>query len=322
MLRGLGADPAEVLTEAGFDPALFADPDSLISYAARSRLVAHCVARTGCRHFGLLVGQHGRLSSLGLVGFLVQNAPDVGTALESLVRYLHLHVRGAATSLAVHGDSAILGYDIYQPHVAATDQIGDGAVATMFNILRSLCGPEWKPTEVLFAHRKPLDVGPFRRFFRAPLRFDAEQNAVVFAARWLSRRLPQADPELRRLLQKQIDALEARHRGDFPGQVRALLRTALLTGHGSADQVAALFSMHSRTLNRRLSEFGTSLRELVDEGRFEIARQMLQDSTADVNRIAASLGYADASAFTRAFRRWSGTTPAVWRANQRRRVQA
>ncbi len=318
MLRSLGADPAKVLTGAGFDPKLFDDPDNLISYAARGRLLGRCVAAAGCKHFGLLLGRRGRLSDFGLVGFLVQHSPDVGMALRSLVRYLHLHVRGAVPSLAVHGKLVILGYDIYQPHVEAADQIADGAVAVMFNIMRTLCGPEWKPVEAWFAHRKPEDVGPFRQFFRVPLRFDAEQNAIVFSAHWLNRRMPGADPELRRLLQKQIDALEARHGSDFPEQIRRVLRTALLTGHGNAEQVARLFSIHSRTLNRRLKASTTSFQRLVDEGRYAIARQMLEQSDTGVRQIAASLDYADASAFTRAFRRWSGTTPARWRATRNR----
>ena len=313
VLRSLGANPAKVLAEAGFDLKLFDDPDNLISYAARSHLIAHCAARTGCPHFGLLIGQQGGLHSLGLVGLLVKHSPDVGTALRSLVRYLHLHVSGAVPTLTVDGDSAMLGYEIYQTRVEATDQVGDGAVAVMFNIMRALCGPDWKPVEVQFAHRKPADIGPFRRFFRVPLVFDAEQNALVFAADWLNRRLPDTDPELRRLLQKQIDALDARHGDDFPEQVRSVLRTALVTGHGKADQIAALFSMHTRTLNRRLNAFGTGFQQLVDESCFEIARQMLEDSAMQVSQITALLGYADASAFTRAFRRWSGTTPARWR---------
>ena len=74
----------------------------------------------------------------------------------------------------------------------------------------------------------------------------------------------------------------------------------------------------TRTLYRRLDAFGVGFRELVDEGRFEIARQMLGDSAMDVSQIAALLDYADASAFTRAFRRWSGTTPARWRATRGR----
>jgi AraC-like DNA-binding protein len=155
------------------------------------------------------------------------------------------------------------------------------------------------------------------QFFPGTLVFDAEQNAVVFAADWLNHRLPLADPELRRLLLKQIDALENKHGDDLPGQIRSVLRSALLAGHASADQVAALFSIHSRTLSRRLHAFGTNFQELVDEGRFEIARQMLEDSRKEVSEIAMALNYADASAFTRAFRRWSGTTPAQWRENRK-----
>jgi AraC-like DNA-binding protein len=317
VLRSLGADPAAIVAEAGFDLAVFDDPDNVISYAARGRLFSRCVARTGCEHFGLLLGQQGRLSWLGLVGFLVQHSPDVETALRSLERYTHLHVRGGVTSFAVHGNLAMLSFDVALPHVQATDQTGDGAMAMFFNIMRTLCGPEWKPVEVRFAHRMPEDVGPFRRFFRAPLRFDAEQNSIVFSTDWLRHPLPDDDPELRRLLHKQIDAIEARYQDDFPEQVRSVLRTALLTGHAGADQVAALFSMHSRTLRRRLDECSTSFKRLVDEGRYAIAQQMLEDSARDVNEIAESLNYADASAFTRAFRRWSGgTTPAVWRAKR------
>jgi AraC-like DNA-binding protein len=87
----------------------------------------------------------------------------------------------------------------------------------------------------------------------------------------------------------------------------------LPAAHGKADQVAKLFSMHRRTLCRRLTVHGTSFQELVDEIRYEMARQFLESSTTDVGHIAAMLDYADASAFARAFRRWSGTTPVQWR---------
>jgi AraC-like DNA-binding protein len=183
----------------------------------------------------------------------------------------------------------------------------------MLNIMRELCGSDWMPLEACFAHRGPDDVAPFRRCFGAALRFDAEHYALVFSATWLGRSLRHDDPELRRLLQQQIDALEATHGDDFPGQVRSVLRRTLPTGNAGAERVSALFSMHSRTLHRHLAAFGTTFRELVDEGRFEIARQLLGGSSMDVSRIADSLGYSDASAFTRAFRRWSDTTPTRWR---------
>jgi len=318
VLRSLGANPAEVLAEVGLAPELFDNSDNLISFAVRSRLFRLCADRTGCQHFGLLVGQQAGLHSLGLVGLLVQHLPDVGNALRSLVRFLHHHVRGAVTTLSVSDHTATLSYSIYELRVEATDQIGAGAVAVMFNILRALCGPDWIPIEVQFAHRRPEDVRPFQEFFRVPLRFDAEQNAVVFSADWLRCSVAGANVDILSLLQRQIDALEARHGGDMREEVRAVLRTALLAGRAKADQIAALFSIHSRTLSRRLNACGTSFQFLVDEGRFEIARQMLENTDTDIQQIAVTLEYADASAFARAFRRWSGITPTQWRAKSGR----
>lgn len=313
VLRQLGADPAAIFAEARVDLALFDDPRNRMPLAALGRLARVSVARTGCQHFGLLVGQQGGLHSLGLAGLLAQHSPDVGTALNSLVAAMHLHVRGAAMAITVDGDVVMVNFDVHQPNIEAVTQIEDGGLAQLFNSMRSLCGPAWLPSEVRFAHRKPENVRPFRQLFQAPLRFDAEGNALVFSRNWMNRRLPGADAELRRLVQKEIDALDAAYGEEFPQQVRSVLRAALLTGHGSAEQVAALFSMHSRTLSRRLRTFDTSFQGLVDEIRFEIASHMLRHTTVDVTEIAASLDYADTSAFTRAFRRWSGTTPGRWR---------
>jgi AraC-like DNA-binding protein len=319
ILRSLGHDPAALLAEAGFDLALFDDPDNRISHAARNRLVAHCAARTGCRHLGLLIGSQANLQSLGLVGLLVKHAPDVDTALRRLIQYLYLQVQGADVVLAVDGDRARLGYEIHQRGVEATDQIGDGAIALLFNIMKSLSGPRWKPVEVRLAHRKPDNDAPFRRFFRAPLMFDAERNELVFSAGWLDHRLTETEPELRRLLQEYMNSLDHRHKNDFPEQVRNVLRTALISGHGKEGAVAAIFSMHARTLSRRLNAFGTHFQAVADEVRFELARRMLESSVADMGRISAMLGYTDQRSFSRAFRRWSGTTPTQWRERQERR---
>ena len=313
VLRNLGFDSTLLLTEAGADITLFDNPENWVSFVDRGRWVAHCVERTGCRHLGLLVGQLNHMRSLGLVGLLVRHSPDVESALRSLVRYFRLHARGAVTTLDVQGRSAMLGFETYAPGTEANDQIEDGAMAASFNVLRALCGPDWNATEVCFAHRKPENVRPFREFFRAPLLFEQEQNYVAFHSSWLRHRLPEDDPDLRQLLEQHIEALEVKFSDEFPEQVRSILRTALLTDHASAAQIASLFAMHSRTLHRHLAAAGTSFRELVDESRFEISRQMLTETDADVSHVANVLNYADSSAFTRAFRRWSGTTPAQWR---------
>jgi AraC-like DNA-binding protein len=319
LLRSFGVDPTEVLDEIGADPNLFDGPENRISFAARGRLLSRCVARTGCVHFGLLIGQRTDLEGFGLIGLLARCCPDVGTALRSFVRFYHLHARGAVVTLATEGDRAVLSYNVYQSKAESVDQMGDGAVAIMLNVLRSFCGADWKPIWVMFGHRQPEDIEPYRKCFDAPLFFNAEQYALVFSARWLSHPLPAADPELRRVLHERIEDLQARHGHDLAEQVRGVLRTAVLAGQANADRIAALFSIHSRTLNRRLNALGTNFHQLVDECRYEVSRQLLAHSDLDVAQVAEALDYADASAFTRAFRRWSGTTPARWRVAGKRR---
>jgi len=313
VLQGFGVDPDEVLTAAGIDPDLFADPDNLITYAARDRLFRQCVSRTGCQHFGLLVGQRMNLKALGLVGLLMRTSPNAGRALVSIVNLLHLHSQGAVMALRVDEDVAMLTYDAFEPGLEATDQTGAGAVAMMLNVMRTLCGPDFRPIEASFGHRRPADIEPFRKFFKVPLYFDAEHYALVFSRDWLDVRPPGADDELQQLLQKQVDVLESRYSLAFPDQVRQVLRSALITGYFSESEIAALFSMHSHTFRRRLDASATSFHELVDECRFEMAREMLLNTSLSVSEISASMGYSRASSFIRAFRRWSGLTPGEWR---------
>ena len=319
VLAQLGFDPAELLLEAGVDPALFGNLDNLIAFAQRGRLVRHCVARTGCTHLGLLIGQQAQLQHLGLLGELVQCAPDVATALATMVRYAPAQVRGAVPTLEVYGESVRLGYASYHAEAEATEQVSDGGVALLFQVMRGLCGPAWRPTEVLLARREPESREVFQQFFQAPLRFNAAHYALVFPARWLAHPLAAADAGLHGQLRRQADALAARYRGDVPDQVRRVLRMASTMapmrpmGSTALHEVAAALSVHARTLGRRLNAAGTSFQALVDEDRFEQARQLLENSTVAVNEIAASLDYADASAFIRAFRRWTGTTPGDWR---------
>lgn len=312
VLKALGANVDVVLEEAGLTREQFDRPDNLISYESMGRLFARGIAHTGCPHLGLLVGRQGGLHSLGLVGLLVQNSQDVGTALRSLERFFHLRVRGAALILEVDGDTARMGHVVHGS-VPATDQINDGALAEVYNILRVLCGPSWQPSEIQLARRMPSDTKPYRTFFAAPLRFDATMHAVVFASKWLDLELKSVDPELQGLLSREVGRLENEFGDDFPSQVRSVLRASLATGGISASKIAALFSMHERTLARRLDASGTGLRELIEEARHDVARQMLESTSLDVGQIAESLGYARASIFTRAFRRWSGTTPTAWR---------
>lgn len=313
LLRNRGLDPVEVFASVKLDPSLLDDPDNTIPFAKAGQLITHCVERTGCDHFGLLLGEQCGPHTLGLVGLLISHASNVGSALRSTVGYLHLHDRGAVASLLVADGTAYLGYAVAKTDIEGTEQIGATAMAIACNIMRGLCGAEWTPSEVLLARRRPASTQPYRRFFRAPVRFDSAQNALVFPATWLHQPLPEADPGLREIIQREVEWLDTRYGADFPAKVRRVLRTWLVTGEISADRVAALFAMHRRTLSRHLKAAGTTFEALVDEVRYTAAQQLLRDTDLPARRIAAIVGYGDTTAFTRAFRRWAGTSPARWR---------
>jgi AraC-like DNA-binding protein len=313
VLRELGHDPDRTLAEIGMNAAMLADPDALIPFREVGTLLQHCVTRTGCDHLGLLVGERGNAATTGMVGLLVRNAPDVGTALADLLRYLHHHDRGGVPSLEVAGGRATLGYHIYEPDVPAADQVHAGGIAIALRIMQDLCGRGWHPTEVHLPFRRPVDTEAYRRVFKAPLRFDAEQAALVFPARWLTHRLPGAAPDLQREMKS---LLGARGQADLADHVRRAVRATLGSREISEEDLAHALNVSRRTLIRHLEAEGVSFSALVQRVRLEVACQLLRDTDRPVAEVAESLGYAGTSPFRRAFKRWTGQTPTEWRARE------
>ena len=306
LLRELGTDPTEVLTSAGLDVDALDTLEDQIPYVAAGRLLHECVMKTRCQHFALLLGQRMRLSHLGLLGRMLRCAPTLGAAIRTFAVYQHLESQGMAKFLIEKDGMATLGNIVYQTGTEHVDQIYDIDVAATLSVIGELCGTRWRPELVLFSHTKPTNVGPYRRFFQVPCRFDCERTALIFPAIKLERRLMDADPKQFRILEAQAMA-----RADLGlvFRLRRTLGTLLLAKAASGDEVAKLLSMHHRTLNRRLRAEGTTFQELLDEARFEAACQLLDTAHIPITEIASSLGYSETSAFSRAFRRWSGTTP-------------
>jgi AraC-like DNA-binding protein len=126
--------------------------------------------------------------------------------------------------------------------------------------------------------------------------------------------VPNADPQAYRRCEQ-----AARNSGapEFMQQVYRGMRRLMLENRHSGDDLAQMLSMHRRTLNRRLKAEGTTFQRVLDEVRFDIARDLLSNSNAHLDDIAATLGYAAVTPFMRTFRRWSGTTPGQWRRSVR-----
>ena len=147
--------------------------------------------------------------------------------------------------------------------------------------------------------------------FKAPVRFNQETATLIFPVADLETSIAGADPLLRAIIEEQIRKMKGNQRSEFADDVRRLLRVRLT---GKVEDIADLLAMNRRTLSRRLRGTGTPYSAIANEVRFETARQLLEDTKVPLSQIAAALGYSEASAFARAFKRWSGKTPTSWRA--------
>lgn len=302
-----------LLRRVGIPADLFADPDYALPYRDFCHLLSLCVEAIKRDDFGLLVCEKAGASNLGLVGFLLQQAPDVRAALGDLVRYLHHNDRGAVPFMTVAGGMVTLGYLISEPDMPAAEHVYDGALAIARNIMRAFCGPDWVPLEVTLSRRRPVSPARHERFYGAPVRFGAERNALFFREEWLDTPIQTADPMLRRMLQEQVDLLEAEEAGNVTEQVRRLLRTSLLTSGATLGDLSGLLRMNRRTLARHLDAEGTSFKKISDEVHFDVARHLLANTAMSITDVSLALNYSETSSFTRAFRGWAGLTPSEWR---------
>lgn len=314
VLEELGVKPERAFAEADVDPALFSSPDNRMSLSAAGRLLRISAQLTGTDHFGLLVGDRFMLNSLGDLGTLMQNSATVGDALRSLLLHLHLHDRGAAPILfSPTPGYSVLGYVIYRHNTPAPSMIYDAAITIAYRILEELCDESWSPLCVQFSYSKPDDAASYRHFFNTRVRFDAEVSGVVFESKWLSNPIIDAKPNLHFDLVRLVLQQENRNALSFIEQVRIVLPQMVLSGTASSQAIAALFGFSERTLRRRLVEQSTNLQKLLDEARFELARQLLGNTSLTVSEIALSLHYSDPNVFSRAFRNWAGLSPTRWR---------
>ena len=319
VLRKLGVASSLPFARAGVPRSTFGNPENRVAFEALGRLFSECSTLTGCGHFGLLVGECFELNGLGAIGYLMRNSSTVGEALRALLLHLYLHDRGAVPILINLDEShVLLGYSIYRHGTPGAAHLYDVAIAIGYRALKEICGAPWKPLRVQFSHARPKDSRPYRRIFGPNVRFDAEVSGIAFAASWLDHAIAGADPDLRGLVMQAIQQTQANSTMSFADLVRGALHQMVLSGTSSAGNVALLFGMHERTLRKRLSAERTSLQQLVSQTRFELAKQLLENTDLPLSEVASALRYADATVFSRAYRSWSKTSPREWRARHGR----
>lgn len=314
-LAALGFDPTLALTEAGVAwNDLQAADERRVPVDALTRFwsAAERITKDPC--IGVRVGAHARLEMFGVLGCVAQASATLGDALLKTARYVKLWNEAVSLSLLVDEDQGQVWYRSLAPEPRHHCE-GDAIMTILIVLSRELTGRHLVATEAHFAHSAPADQSPYRDVFGAEPSFDRGRYALVFPPDVLMLPIATHDSELGETLSRQVsqlvDALPAA--ASFARDVRRVLAAELRGGNPMIDNVAAQLGMHPKTLTRRLKQEGTSHSELLDSLRRDLAERYVTVSDLSVTEVAFLLGFSDASAFNKAFRRWFGVAPLAFR---------
>ncbi|NVN36122.1 AraC family transcriptional regulator [Komagataeibacter swingsii] len=321
-IREQGCDPDRVALSAGLrlEPGL--SQTAPLDLAGYCLLFEETTRQSGHAGVGLSYGRHFTPDMLGLIGFIAMASPTLGNAVENVAELFPYHQGGTMTRL-VHQDDgrARLEYRIMAGGIIGRGQDAELTMGMFCNIFRHVLGQYWAPRAIWLEHRRIAAPGEYDNAFGAPVHFGMGVNAVVFDRAEMGCAMPQGNVRLLDVLRCSLTALSpaAMRQQSVPAtdpllsRIRTEIRYAMGNGVPVLSQVAETLRMPRWTLQRRLDGMGITFSALVERTRQEVAREYLARPTMPIGEIALLLGYSEISAFSRAFRKWTGVSPRLYR---------
>ncbi len=309
--------PPELLGAAGLDPAELADPDAYLSNEQEMRLWDEAVRLTGDQDFGLHLAEwvtRFPLDHFDVLAFAARSSPTLGEHYRLAGRYIRLIHEGIYVSLEEEGDVARLVHG-HSPERIGPRQPVEGMLALMVLNGRLGIGEDFAPRAVCFMHAQPNRVTEQERVFQAPVHYGCPRNELVLDRKLLDRPQRHAEQRLLAILDRQLGALlsglpESQR---FRDVVKRSMMDELPQGEPVVAAIARKLHMSARSLQRRLQSEGTSFVEVLSDLRRDRALRYLQDPRISISEVAFLLGFLDVTAFHRAFKRWTGSTPTGYR---------
>jgi AraC-like DNA-binding protein len=310
-LENEGFDPETILDRVGIPRSALEDTSTRIPKRDLQALWQVASQATGDPAVALRVSTMVRANMLGIFGYLVSASDSGRNAFEIVKDLTPLLWEDVECDMESDGDVAFIRCNTGGNPQASRFTI-EYAIGLTVTMSRVLGATRSDPLEARFSYSAPGHADEYERILRLPIRFDAGEDGVLFPLSMLDRSNPSADAALKQLLKRhaadQLAKIPTSSR--FSQSIRAYILSMLPSGSLTAGTVAAQFSMSNRTLRRRLQEDATSYQEILDDVRTELACDYLTRDKRGIEEVAFLLGFSDSSAFTKAFRRWTGQTPA------------
>jgi AraC-like DNA-binding protein len=312
----MGGDVDRIFGDARIAPDMAGSPTLKLRLSAFCRLFEQASRQTKHGNFGLWFGNQFQPRDLGFWGYAALSSPTLGSALENFVELFAYHQECSRMSLVASNEGLMrLEYQIEAPAIVERRQDAELSLGMFLNLIRECCGPRWAPEEVHFEHPKPVEAKEHEVAFNAPVYFSQARNALLFRPEILALSMPAHDLRLMHMMRMCLMELSTRATADtgILDRVRTAVRSRLTQGSVSLDDVADEVHLPTGVLHREFSANSVSFKSLVEDVRRDLAISYMKQRQLPLSEVALLLGYSELSAFSRAFRRWTGRSPRAFR---------
>ena len=318
---GDGIDAAAMLASVGIAPGDPWEARHMVPAARYYDMLERIADQIDVTDLPLRTGASMRLDEYGALGLAFKAATTLGASYARVERYARLW-----TSVVEYELRPVAGGSLFILHRAGERRLGmrlsnEATLASAVSIARQVSPVPLAPVEVLVRHPAPHSTAAHEEWFGCPVRFGAELDAIRYTDAMLARPNILGDEGISQYLTTHLDAELSRivQEPALVTQAKAAIAQALSEGAPKMAGIARGLGLSARSFHRRLSEHGISFQALTEETRRDLAEGLLRDERHSLAEIAFLTGFSEQSAFTRAFKRWAGTTPATYRKDLLRR---
>ena len=313
--RQLATD--DLLSRLAINSGLLNDNGAFISGDKFQALIAELVELSSDDLFGLHTAKFVQPFSYSVLGYITMNCETLGQAIEKIQPYEKLVGDMGTTQLEQESTDFKISWHCQYPDPRVRRHMTDNCLASWFTFARYLTNTELSPKQVLLSRQQPSESQhqEYQSLFGCNVEYEQAQDAIVFSAELLSLPLDKGDQQLLPVLESHAETImtQLSAESDLITQVKFHIEQHLPTGKFRQPDIAQALGMGYKTMQRKLKEQDTSFQVLLDEVRFALTEQALQQEKMDVEQLSVQLGFTETRSFFRWFKKLTNQTPGEYK---------
>ncbi|MEI6895184.1 MAG: AraC family transcriptional regulator ligand-binding domain-containing protein [Colwellia sp.] len=311
----LSINPIELLSNQGLPTAILRSSDLLFPYASFAKILNQGAKYSNEPLFGLKLSLHQGAGIIGPLGLLAAQCETFSESLAMIQKYVHFHAQGLQFNLETSQSTSKFSLS-WPTSVARKDdliQLAELSIGLSTLIFKDLAPEGLMGIKVQLKHPAQSQISSYASLLGCPVEFEQEEYTIEFPTRFLLKKPKAASEETKEYLETFLEKEGKCSQTSIKQQVIQLIRKLTPTGEATVDHVAGLLGLSARTLQYELNQINVEFRQLRNQVRLELAKEELSQTQISIIDLALLLGYAETSAFSRAFKKWTGYSPLQWR---------